>query len=311
MHRLVACFLAFLLAALPCIAQQPAPASPLLVPAGTVLSIVLTQQISSSETRSGSQLHAQLVSPVVSGSQVALPAGTYLEGRVSRIIQQGDRVQVVLQPASLAFVDGYVAQLSGVVTVQSSNGWWLPSPSSHRAAALLPFLFAPGIGAGIGAAAGKDATLTPGSISGGQITPPSVTPSTRGRDAVIGFGVGAGIMAVGLAIYFASRHHGAPDFFFPAGAPMQATLALALSLDPAQVADAAAQPQPPVQPIVQRPQPPTFANSASSAICFAPDTPATPDTVIPGTPAIGDSPGTPNIVIPGRPAIPGPVIPCP
>jgi hypothetical protein len=293
------------------VAQKPPsyPANPLIVPAGTTLSVVLTQQISSSDTHPGTQIHAQLVSPVVSGSQVAIPAGTYLEGQVSKINQQSDVTSLSLHSASLAFVNGYVAQLPGIVTVQSAEGWWSPAPSSRRGAALLPFLLAPAIGGAIGAAVGKDGSVTPGSITNGQLVPGSITPSTRGRDAGIGVGIGAAVMFVGLATYFHLRHHGAPDFFFPDGAPMQVVLASPLSLDAAQTADAASQSPQTIQPVAQRPAAPV-PDTTPTGICYAPDTPGTPPTIIPGIPATPNSPGTPDIVIPGTPSTPGGVIPC-
>jgi hypothetical protein len=176
MHKLVAGFLVFLLAALPSMAQEQSSANHLLVPAGTGFSVVLTSQISSSDTHPGDQLHTQLVAPVVLGSQIALPAGTYLEGRVSKVTQQDDRVQVILQSASFAFANGYVALLSGPVTVQSSNGWWRPSPNSHRALSFLPLFLAPAVGFGIGAAVGMlliSIRFTPGNATTGGMIPHS------------------------------------------------------------------------------------------------------------------------------------------
>jgi hypothetical protein len=315
MRKVLASLLALLMGALPCVAQQSssAPSHPLVIPAGTNLSVVLTQQIASGDTHAGDTLHAQVVSPAVSGSQVAIPAGTYLEGRIAMVSQRNDRVQVVLHFATLAFADGYAAKIPGTVTVQSAIGWWLPSPNSHRAAALIPLLLAPGIGAGIGAAVGKDPVLTPGVISGGQIVPGSMTSSTRGRDAAIGLAVGAGIAALGTVIYVKARHNGAPDFFFAAGTPMDATLVNDLSIDPVQ-ADRAANAAPPsitpVNPPPAQSSPYVAPDSTPDGICYGPDTPGTPPTVIPGTPATPDSPGVPDIVIPGTPSTPGPIVPC-
>ena len=312
MQRFVSVLLTFLLAALPCVAQQSSSIDgKLFIPAGTSFSVVLDQQVSSSATHIGNQLHTQLVSPVVSGSQVLVPAGTYLQGKVAKITQQSDRVTLDLSSATLAYANGYVVKLPGTVSVLSSEGWWRPAPNSRRALALLPFFAAPMVGAGIGAAVGKDPVLTPGSINGGQLTPGSMTPSTRGRDAAIGLGVGAAIAAVGLAIYASAHHHGGPDFFFPAGAPMDVLLDSSIALDPAQIAGALNQPQPPMLPTAQLPQPtPPSFDSTSSGLCPGPDIPGTPDIVIPGTPAIGDSPGTPDTVIPGMPATPGGMVPC-
>jgi hypothetical protein len=311
MRNAVASFLAFLLAVLPCAAQTSTPApAPLVIPAGTVLSVVLTNQVSSTSTHSGDKLHLQLVAPVVTGSQIAIPAGTYLEGSIGTISQQDETVSLSLSRASLAFPGGYVAPVPGIASVGSSEGWWRPAPTgSHGAAVLLPLLLAPAVGAGIGAAVGRDGSLTPGSISGGQIVPGSITMSTRGRDAAIGFGIGAGVLITGLVAYFGSHHHSGPDFFFPAGAPMSVALSVPLPLDASQVA-AAASSAVTVMPVAQPHMPPAPMPAPSSGLCQLPDTPGTPPTVIPGIPATPDNPGTPDTVIPGTPSIPGAVVPC-
>jgi hypothetical protein len=107
-------------------------------------------------------------------------------------------------------------------------------------------------------------------------------------------------------MYLKARHHGAPDFFFAAGTPMDAILANELSIDSAQAADAASAAPPAITPIRPLPGP----DSTPAGICHMPDIPGTPSTVIPGTPATPDSPGTPDIVIPGTPPTPGPIVPC-
>jgi hypothetical protein len=242
----------------------------------------------------------QVVSPVVVGTEVAIPAGTYLQGRVVSITQRNSQVELALQSTSLAFVNGYVAPLAGPVTVQSQQGWLRLAPSSRNNAALIPLIFAPGIGAGIGAAVGFSHTsgLTPGKNPG----------SPMAKDAGIGLGIGAGALLVGVLIYH-SHHHG-PNFYLSAGAPMDTAFANNVMLDRASVAEAVSQGAGVVQPIADRPQPPSPPDTTPSGICFGPDTPGTPPTVIPGTPAIGDSPGTPDIVIPGTPSTPGGVVPC-
>ncbi|MDR3764118.1 MAG: hypothetical protein P4M01_08500 [Acidobacteriota bacterium] len=313
MQKVLAVLLVTLMVVLPGAAQQgPAAAfSRLTVPAGTVLNVVLAAPLSSADTHVGGSLRAQMASPVVSGSQVAIPPGTYLEGRIEKISQKDDRVEIVLRAATLAFADGYAASVPGTVTVRSALGWWQPAPNSHRGLALLPLLLAPGVGAAIGAASGHDGSITPGTISGGQLVPATMTSSTRGRNAAIGLGIGAGIAAVGAALLMHAHRQGPPDFFFDTGTPMDATLSGELAIDAAEAAHAAAtEPAAPI-PQAPRPMPPTPpAWDTSSGICYGPDIPGTPAQVIPGTPATPDSPGTPDIVIPGMPPTPGPVVPC-
>lgn len=313
MRKALASFLAVLLGCLPAAAQQPGISTPpaLVIPAETQFSIVLTAQLSSSENKVGDLLHAQLVAPILAGSQVAVPAGTFLQGRIAQVAQVNDRVQMVLNAVSLAMANGYVVQVPGTVMVQSAIGWWQPSGQGRRGGALAALWMLPVAGMGIGAATGSSTKIVPPSFgSGGQLNPGSMTPSTRGRNVGIGMGVGAGLALLGTLLYVHS-HRTTIDYLFVPGSPLDARLTNDLALDSAKAA-AAASMAVEVLPMAPRPIPPAAPEgpSGSSGMCPGPEIPGTPATVIPGMPATADSPGTPDIVIPGTPSMPGPMIPC-
>jgi len=54
------------------------------LPAGTVCRILLMEDISASRSHAGDEIHARLLEPVLSDSQIVIPAGSMFEGRVMK-----------------------------------------------------------------------------------------------------------------------------------------------------------------------------------------------------------------------------------
>ena len=55
-----------------------------IVPAGTVCRVLLLEDISASKSHVGDEIHARLLEPILSDSQVIIPAGSVFEGRVTK-----------------------------------------------------------------------------------------------------------------------------------------------------------------------------------------------------------------------------------
>jgi len=55
-----------------------------IVPAGTVCRVLLLEDISASKSHVGDEIHARLLEPILSDSQVVIPAGSVFEGRVMK-----------------------------------------------------------------------------------------------------------------------------------------------------------------------------------------------------------------------------------
>jgi|SRR5579864_375809 len=55
---------------------------PSIVPAGTVCRVLLLEDISASKSHVGDEIHARLLEPILSDSQIVIPAGSVFEGRV-------------------------------------------------------------------------------------------------------------------------------------------------------------------------------------------------------------------------------------
>jgi hypothetical protein len=297
---------------------KPAPeTSTITVPGGTSLALVLTHPIQSRYIHRGDDIYAQVISPIIAGKQVVIPAGVLAQGKVDRLGRDGSRAELYLQSMSITYPDGYVAAISGPVTLESNEGYALKDPGHGRVAGAFAL---PAAGVGIGALIGHAAantqpqtitsTLPPGCTGPppGCLTSSVSGPGSPGKSTVIGAAVGGAIgMAASLALLFTSH-----NFFLDVGSPVEMVLPHPLTLEQDQVAEAirdAEQHPMREQPVAQRPQPPPPPPDPGT--CWTPGTPGTPGTDIPGTPAAGGSPGTPPILIPGIPPTPATAHPCP
>ena len=331
--RAIAGAASFMLVAFGCFAQQPKPGDQqgvqpgqsqaanltVTIPAGTQLALVLTHPVESRVIHHGDDIYAQITSPVNAGDEMVIPPGTFVQGTVDKLEQRkGQSAELRLQSMAITFPDGYVAPVSGPITLQSNEGYAIKDPGSRRAIAafVLPAAGA-GVGALIGHSVGKAESTTTSAFPPGCIGPPpfcgtTTTPvfGTKAKDAIIGAGVGAGIGAVGaVALLFGSHH-----FFMDVGSPVEMTLQHPITLRQNEVAAAVAQSaQHPVaeQPVAPRPVPPPPPDTPfDHGTCYTPGTPGTPSTVIPGPPGPDGVPGPPTI-IPGTPPTPGTPYPCP
>src|SRR5256712_12785189 len=57
----------------------------LTIPAGTKVPLVLKQALSTKNARDGDPVYAQTTFPVVMNDRVAIPAGTYVPGKISNV----------------------------------------------------------------------------------------------------------------------------------------------------------------------------------------------------------------------------------
>ena len=88
--------------------QNSAPPS-ITIPAGTWIPLVLATSVTSRNVHRGDDIHAQMATPITVGNQVAIPAGSFLQGKVDKLRRKGTRAEIHLQSASIIFPDGYIA----------------------------------------------------------------------------------------------------------------------------------------------------------------------------------------------------------
>ena len=308
-----------------CASQEQSPAnqsaapseqSTVTIPAGTQVALVLTQPIQSRHVHRGDDIYAQVISPVHSDNQVAIPPGTFVQGTVDKIRRNGGRGEIRLQSMSITFPDGYVTQIPGPMTLMTDEGYAFKDPGSTRTLAAISMPLA---GAGIGAAIGH--SITPGSSTLTSSIPPGCTgpppgcvsssmtvPGNAGKNTVIGAGIGGAAGLVASLALIVSTHH----FFLDVGAPVQMKLQHPVTMSREEVSKAVLESeQHPLaeQAVALRPTSrPGWAEDRGT--CYTPGTPGTPPTIIPGVPGPDGIPGPPT-VIPGTPPTPGTPYPCP
>ena len=284
-------------------AATPPPAIEV-IPAGTRIALVLTHPIQSRYIHHGDDIYAQIISPVNEGNEMQIPPGTFVTGTVDKLnLRSGGRAELRLQSMTITFPDGYVAPVTGPVTLVSNEGYALKDPGPGRVGGMFALIAG---GAGVGALIGHSAghpqssvtsNFPPGCVGAPPFCTPETTPvySTQGRDTAMGAGIGVAVAGVASLVLLSSTHH----FFMDVGSPVDMVLTQPLRLEQNRVSNAVQKfGQQPVgiQPVLPRPVPPPPPDPG-----FSPATsPGTPPTIIPGAPGPGGIPGPP-IIIPGTP----------
>ena len=294
-----------------CIAQQATPAaeppgssssqasanpesqpSTITIPAGTHLALALTHPVDSRTTRRGDEIFAQTTSPLIVSKQVAIPAGTFVQGKVDKINRRGTRGELLMQSLSVVFPNGYVALIKGPLTMETDEGTAWSNPSSAEKVGMFA---APLAGLGIGAAIGAAQHTTESSTLGGTTLTAS-SPKGLAIGSLVGLAAGSAVSLVLLA----RSHH----FYVEEGSPLELSLPQPVTLTQIQISNqdgaTASTPEAPRG----LPASPTPA-SAMHGTCYIPGRPGTPATYIPS----GDS--SPDTYIPGTPPTPPIPYPCP
>jgi hypothetical protein len=160
----------------------------LIIPAGTKVPVVLKHAVSTKGSREGDAVYAVTSFPVVANGRVLIPAGTYVQGRISHIQQAGrvkGRAEVLMHFTTLIYPSGYTVLLPGAVqnapgvdktTIKDDEGTIRADSQT---------------GEKIATAAG---TATGGTVIGAA--------TDGGKGALIGAGIGG---AVGTAIALLTR----------------------------------------------------------------------------------------------------------
>jgi type IV secretory pathway VirB10-like protein len=128
---------------LPVPAGQNAPASsaqPIIVPAGTAIQLALMTAVKTRSTKVGDTVRAVVAFPVTIGTQLAIPAGTFVEGKVSQVKARpkgGQSPLFRVHFTRLVYSNGYSVALSG----ENTQALLLPaegSAPSNEVAELIP-----------------------------------------------------------------------------------------------------------------------------------------------------------------------------
>jgi type IV secretion system protein VirB10 len=196
-------------------ATTPDAASALTIPAGTKVPVELKHAVSSKGTHEGDGVYAETTFPVVVDGRVLIPAGTYVQGRISHIQRGGHvkgRAEVLMHFTTLIYPSGYTVLLPGAVenapgvdktSVKDQEGTIRSDSQAGEKAAT------------VGTSAGTGAVV--GGLSNG------------GKGALVGAGVGG---AIGTAI---AMFHRGNDVKLDAGTTLEIVIQRDVPLDASRV----------------------------------------------------------------------------
>jgi hypothetical protein len=88
------------------------------IPAGSRIPLLLKQAISTKNARDGDAVYAETAFPFVLNEHVLVPAGTYIQGRISHVERGGrlkGRAEILMHFTSMIYPSGYTVMLPGSV----------------------------------------------------------------------------------------------------------------------------------------------------------------------------------------------------
>jgi len=174
----------------PAVNVRPASSSILTIPSGTKVPLALKQAISTRNAKEGDPVYCETTFPFVVDDRIVIPAGTYVQGKISRVQRPGrikGRAELLMHFTSMIYPSGYTVMLPGSLdnipgadrtTMKGSEGTVRQDSdkgkdigtvaSTASTGAVIGGLSAGGKGAGLGAAAGGLAGLAIAMISRGS-----------------------------------------------------------------------------------------------------------------------------------------------
>jgi len=174
----------------PVAAQPAARSTALTIPAGTKVPLALKQAIATKTAKEGDPVYCETTFPFVVNDRIVIPAGTYIQGKISRIQRAGrvkGRAELLMHFTSMIYPSGYTVMLPGSVenmpgadktSMKDSEGTVRQDSdkgkdigtvaSTASTGAVIGGLGAGGKGLGIGAAAGGLAGLAIAMLSRGN-----------------------------------------------------------------------------------------------------------------------------------------------
>lgn len=100
------------------VSVNPANPNQVVIPAGTQIPLALNQAISTKNAREGDPIYAQTTFPFVLNDHILVPAGTYVQGRISHVQRAGHmkgRAEILMHFTTLIYPSGYTVILPGSI----------------------------------------------------------------------------------------------------------------------------------------------------------------------------------------------------
>ena len=218
-------------------ATPPGAAAPearmVVVPAGTAIPLTLVSQIKSRSTKPGDTVHAMVAFPVTAGTQLAIPAGTYVEGTVTRLVPntlKNKLPEVEIHFTRMLLANGFALDLDANSTQARLEDPIMKSPARESAAnSMTP----------------AEEPAECNSFLGQQPTQPTLPPLKHPNIGLIaGVSIGATAAVVIASLAWARHRASHTDYvLFDSGWQFQMVLTRPLTLDAAQVSAAASMPR--------------------------------------------------------------------
>src|SRR5438445_1553390 len=196
-------------------ASPHADETSLTIPAGTKVPLALKQAISTKNAHEGDAVYAETTFPVVLENRIVIPAGTYVQGKISHIRRPGrvkGRAEVLMHFTTLIYPSGYTVMLPG--SVENIPGSEKTSMKGSEGTVRQDSQTGQKVGT-VGSTAATGAVI--GGLSGG------------GKGALIGAGAGG---AVGTAFALLTRGN---DVRLENGTSVEMTIQRPVTLDASRI----------------------------------------------------------------------------
>ena len=92
------------------------------LPAGTKIELAVTAPVRARTAKVGDALYAQVDFPVIAGKEIAIPAGTYVQGAIQSIVRPSrfkSRADIQVLITNIIFANGYAVPLPNLSIAQS------------------------------------------------------------------------------------------------------------------------------------------------------------------------------------------------
>lgn len=99
-------------------AQASVPPGMIVIPAGTEIPLRLSQAITTRNAKVGDPVYAETAFPFTINDRVVIPAGTYVQGKISEVRRPGrvkGRAELLMHFTTLIYRSGYTVMLPGSV----------------------------------------------------------------------------------------------------------------------------------------------------------------------------------------------------
>ena len=200
----------------PVVAPFAANPNAVSIPAGTKIALELKHAISTKGTQEGAAVYAQTTFPFALNDRILIPAGTYVQGRISHIKRGGHvkgRAEVLMHFTTLIYPSGYTVVLPG--SLESAPGVDKTAVKDKEGTLRQD------------SQAGQEATTIATSAASGA----AIGALSRGaKGGLIGAGIGG---AVGTAIAMLGRGQ---DVNMPPGTTFEMVIQREVALDSSRIA---------------------------------------------------------------------------